>query len=240
MSTPNTPASNDFVLVPRVATEAMLDVMHASIRTLVDPEARTADIQNDRELWSALLAAAAAPTSPEPVQSSWIERKVRKDTDEYRTYLRARFPGPFQAPSPFDFDGHKWSYYATSFDDLGEFDIIHRPRPASSEAPTSATASDWVNSIPGVRSTDQFIALDRRVFEDCIDRALAASNEAPGRGGEIEALRLHVTHLIYAIDGGYFGDNAGLRESAFVEPIRAFVTPGFEPVAAAPSSGELA
>ena len=43
-----------------------------------------------------------------------------------------------------------------------------------------------MNSIPGVRSTDQFIALDRRVFEDCIDRALAASNEAPGRGGETD------------------------------------------------------
>lgn len=63
----NTPASNDFVLVPRVPTDAMLDAMHDRIRILVDPEARTADIQNDRELWSALLA--AAPASPEPASN---------------------------------------------------------------------------------------------------------------------------------------------------------------------------
>ena len=57
---------------------------------------------------------------------SWIERKVRKDTDEYRAYLSARFPRG-GAPSPFDFDGHKWRYHFTSFDDLGEFDVIARP-----------------------------------------------------------------------------------------------------------------
>lgn len=97
-------------------------------------------------------------------------------------------------------------------------------------------------------SRNPAVKVERLFTEEQLRAALAAapaspepaSNEAPGRGGEIEALRLHVTHLIYAIDGGYFGDNAGLRESAFVEPLRAFVTPGFEPVAAAPSSGELA
>lgn len=62
--------------------------------------------------------------------AAWIERKVRKGTDEHRTYLSARFPRGGGAPSPFDFDGHKWRYYATSFDDLGEFDIIHRPSDA--------------------------------------------------------------------------------------------------------------
>ncbi len=35
-------------------------------------------------------------------------------------------------------------------------------------------AAAWVNSIKGVRPADQFIALDRRLFEDCITRALSS------------------------------------------------------------------
>ena len=65
-------------------------------------------------------------------EPSWIERKVRKGTEEYRAYLTARFPRGMGAPSPFDFDGHKWSYHYTSFDDLGEFEVIHRPNPDAS------------------------------------------------------------------------------------------------------------
>jgi len=41
------------------------------------------------------------------------------------------------------------------------------------EAETSAAA--WVNSIPGVRPSDQFIAADRRALESMVARALAAS-----------------------------------------------------------------
>jgi hypothetical protein len=37
------------------------------------------------------------------------------------------------------------------------------------------SAAAWVNSIPGVRPTDQFIALDRRAFERCVERAMAST-----------------------------------------------------------------
>ncbi|QLQ28474.1 MAG: hypothetical protein HZT39_09605 [Pseudoxanthomonas sp.] len=47
-------------LVPREPSEAMLDAMHERIRILCDPARRTADIQNDREVWAAMLAAAPA------------------------------------------------------------------------------------------------------------------------------------------------------------------------------------
>jgi hypothetical protein len=46
-----------------------------------------------------------------------------------------------------------------------------------------SSPADWVNSMDGVRPNDQFIALDRRLFEDCIRRALTnarASSEEPG------------------------------------------------------------
>ena len=38
-------------------------------------------------------------------------------------------------------------------------------------------AREWVNSIPGVKPADQFIALDRRLFEDCVQRALASQRQ---------------------------------------------------------------
>ncbi|WP_146049696.1 hypothetical protein [Novosphingobium sp. HII-3] len=38
-------------------SEGMLDEMHGRVRILVDPGQRSADIQNDREVWKAMLAA---------------------------------------------------------------------------------------------------------------------------------------------------------------------------------------
>lgn len=46
----------------------------------------------------------------------------------------------------------------------------------------------------------------------------------------IEAMRLAVTHLLYAIDRGYFGNVIGLADSAFVTPLRQYAIPGFAPV----------
>lgn len=51
--------ADGFVLVPREPSEAMLDAMHERIRILCDPARRTADIQNDREVWAAMLSAAS-------------------------------------------------------------------------------------------------------------------------------------------------------------------------------------
>lgn len=56
-------------------------------------------------------------------------------------------------------------------------------QPATSQE-GAKTAADWVNSIPGVKAADQFIALDRRVFEDCVARALAATQPATSQEGE--------------------------------------------------------
>lgn len=67
----------------------------------------------------------------------WLERRVYKGSDEYRSYLSARFPRTGGAPSTFDFDGHKWAYYVTSFDDKGEYDVIRRRVPkAATPTPT--------------------------------------------------------------------------------------------------------
>lgn len=51
-------APDGWVLVPREPTDAMLDAMHGRIRILCNPAERTADIQNDAEVWAAMIAAA--------------------------------------------------------------------------------------------------------------------------------------------------------------------------------------
>ena len=42
----------------RDPSDAILDVMHDRIQILVDPAKRTADIQNNRDLWQAMIDAA--------------------------------------------------------------------------------------------------------------------------------------------------------------------------------------
>lgn len=69
----------DWIMVPREPTEAMLEVMHDRVRILVDPAAKTADIQNDAEVWSAMLAVAPTrtpATSPEP-DDAVVEKVAR-------------------------------------------------------------------------------------------------------------------------------------------------------------------
>lgn len=55
-----------------------------------------------------------------------IQRRVKKADDEHADYLTARFKGG-GAGDTFEFDGHRWQYVHTSFDDDGEFDTISRP-----------------------------------------------------------------------------------------------------------------
>ena len=59
--------------------------------------------------------------------------------------------------------------------------------------------------------------------------ATDASRERDALRDQMAALKLHVTHLIYAIDRGYFSDSF-LAESAFVESLRPYADPSFEPV----------
>ena len=64
-----------------------------------------------------------------------IERTVRKETEEYLEYLRARFQAPRK--DTFEWEGHRWKYHVSHFDDVGEFDIIfrHETKPMRGNAP---------------------------------------------------------------------------------------------------------
>lgn len=40
-----------------------------------------------------------------------------------------------------------------------------------------------------------------------------------------EAMRLDITHLLHAIDRGYFGDNNCIKDSAFIASLRKYAKP---------------
>lgn len=80
----------------------------------------------------------------------------------------------------------------------------------------------------GLLETTQDYLKDNLAF-NIASRIDAAEREAASDRQALAEIRLHVTHLIYAIDRGYFA-GSGLSDSAFIEPLRAYVDPSFQPI----------
>ncbi len=53
-----------------------------------------------------------------------FSKKVHKNTPEYALYIKARFAD--RSSHSFEFDGHRWAYEHTSFDDAGNYDLLYR------------------------------------------------------------------------------------------------------------------
>ena len=66
--------------------------------------------------------------------NNWIERKIYRGTQEYKDYLRQRLSNRFEIS--FEYDGHRWRYEHTSFDDNGDYDVIARPSDGSKSPET--------------------------------------------------------------------------------------------------------
>ncbi len=58
-------------------------------------------------------------------QPPWIKRRVYKDSPEFNAYIRQRLRD--RTSSSFEWDGHRWRYEYTSFNDGGDYDMICRP-----------------------------------------------------------------------------------------------------------------
>lgn len=61
---------------------------------------------------------------------AWISIKVYHNTPEHTDLNRARFKPLSEMPSSlstFEYDGHRWRYKHSSFDDAGDYDVIERP-----------------------------------------------------------------------------------------------------------------
>ncbi|MGE5000475.1 hypothetical protein AB8884_22200 [Yersinia enterocolitica] len=53
-----------------------------------------------------------------------FSKKVYKNTPEYALYIKARFAD--RTSHSFEFDGHRWAYEHTRFDDAGNYDLLYR------------------------------------------------------------------------------------------------------------------
>ena len=66
-----------------------------------------------------------------------ITLKVYKDSPEHSEYMEARFPKDRRHHScsneTFEYEGHRWKYQVTSFDDNGDYDLLWRPDGKESE-----------------------------------------------------------------------------------------------------------
>ena len=97
-----------------------------------------AAVKADRDDWKARAEAAEADLARVRAHERRIERRVYKNSAEYKAYLDARFS---KAGLSFEFDGHRWAYQWTHFDDSGDYDLLYRNEPQAQPAaqePTSA------------------------------------------------------------------------------------------------------
>lgn len=67
----------------------------------------------------------------------WISIKVYHNTPEHGELNKARF-WPFKkmpsSISTFEYDGHRWRYKLTHFDDRGDYDVIEMPNDGGTSA----------------------------------------------------------------------------------------------------------
>lgn len=78
-----------------------------------------------------------------------ITLKVYKDSPEHSEYMEARFPKDRRHHScsneTFEYEGHRWKYQVTSFDDNGDYDLLWRPDGKEPELMASdATLRDYL------------------------------------------------------------------------------------------------
>lgn len=95
--------------------------VHFTPTGIQQSKALVGDLMKLRD-WCNQKRNARAPKPSEPDNS---KRKIYHNSPEYRDYLSARFVGTSSTTS-FEFDGHRWVYEVTSFDDKGDYDLIWR------------------------------------------------------------------------------------------------------------------
>lgn len=77
--------------------------------------------------------------------------RIYHDTEQHRDYLKARFhPDTLKNRVSFEWQGHRWAYRYTHFDDSGEYDLIARtaPQPAEPVVADAPVKVDTKASVP--------------------------------------------------------------------------------------------
>lgn len=109
---------------------------HVSKPNIDDTDCYTAD-----QLHAAILAdREKRAQAAQGVERVKFERKVYRKRPEYREYLNARF-GPEKDGLSFPWQGHRWAYQFTGFDDAGDFDSLYRFESTEASKPVQADDS---------------------------------------------------------------------------------------------------
>lgn len=122
----------------------------------------------------------AVEKTPADVPDSWVRRRVYKNSQEHKGYLDARFNN--NTVGTFEYDGHRWRYEYTSFDDKGDYDVIVRPQSQPDAPPPPA--DDLVARLDAYLCR---FTKDKNLMD--AERLITASKDA------IEALRARVAAL---------------------------------------------
>lgn len=78
--------------------------------------------------------------------SKEITLRIYHHSDEYKDYLSARFyPSTGRSRLSFEWEGHRWAYRHTHFDDQGDYDLIYRPAPQPAEP---ADSNNFIQLVP--------------------------------------------------------------------------------------------
>ncbi|WP_439606826.1 hypothetical protein [Hydrogenophaga sp.] len=104
--------------IPKMTGAELLDLAHKS-DGFWNTYGRVIEAARDAQ-WQAALA--EQERTAERVE---VERKVYRNGAEHREYLNARF-GPEKGGLSFPWNGHRWAYKFTGFDDDGDFDVLYR------------------------------------------------------------------------------------------------------------------
>ncbi len=116
-------------------------------------------------------------------------------------------------PKPIPTRKFDYSFWHDDFDGA--------PDSYDNRAGTAATVEEAKSEIDMIEDMERDLSADEEaVIDKLVERASLEFDR-----NVLKRLRAHVGHLIYAIDRGYFGDDAQLQTSAFIAPLREFVDP---------------
>jgi len=125
-------------------------------------------------------------------QKQGVSRTVRHGTPEYGLLLKARFPQDAPHDDAFMFDGHRWRYEYTSFDDDGKFDVLWRP--ASAATPPAADATN-----AAVEVQLKLMSAEAEFQRKFVNAETARADALEKRAAELEAEACEITSQYLAL-----------------------------------------
>ena len=177
-----------------------------------------------------------------------IQCRIYHDTEQHRDYLKARFhPDAWKNRVSFEWQGHRWAYRYTHFDDSGEYDLIARPSPqhlSDSDKPADPVEcfkcghpkhiGECVNVVP--QPAEPVIRESRNAYElaglgELLDAAHAAVEVLDDMQDDPAARRASVSlsYAAAALDTRHSAEPTNKESLTVAEPVKVPSDGGMDP-----------